>query len=56
MTQLIPETAAALEEMVPPEEQWLGRRVRVYDGTTILLADTAANQQAYPQHGNQKAG
>jgi Transposase DDE domain len=56
MAQLIPETADAIEEMVPREEQWLGRRVRVYDGTTILLADTAANQQAYPQHGNQKAG
>jgi len=24
------------------------------DGTTVTLCDTPANQQVYPQHGNQK--
>jgi hypothetical protein len=46
LAELIPETASAVEAIVPPEDQWLGRRVRVYDGTTILLEDTAANQQS----------
>jgi len=30
--------------------------VRVIDGTTVLMSDSAANQAAYPQHGNQKPG
>ena len=40
------------------EEQWLwkGRHVYMFDGTTILMPDTAANQKAYPQTWNQKAG
>lgn len=35
---------------------WQGRRVRVVDGTTVTMADTAANQAAYPQQSNQKPG
>jgi hypothetical protein len=30
--------------------------VKVFDGTTVLMADSAANQEAYPQHGNQAVG
>lgn len=36
--------------------QWLGRAVKVVDGSTITLADTRANQQAYPQARTQAAG
>jgi len=32
-----------------------GRRVKAYDGTTVLMSDTIANQQSYPQHSNQKS-
>lgn len=56
LQRLIPETAAALEQQVPPTRQWCGRRVRVGDGTTLLMSDTAANQAEYPQHGNQAPG
>jgi len=28
--------------------------VKAYDGTTVLMSDTIANQQSYPQHSNQK--
>ena len=35
---------------------WKGRRVYLFDGTTVTLPDTPANQAAYPQVYNQKAG
>jgi hypothetical protein len=40
------------------EQEWLwkGRHVYMFDGTTVQMPDTAANQQAYPQTWNQKAG
>lgn len=38
------------------ERHWLGRHVKVIDGSSVLMADTVANQKAYPQHKNQKAG
>ena len=56
LRRLVPETAESLELTVPMDQQWCGRRVRVQDGTTLLMSDTAANQQSYPQHSNQKPG
>jgi hypothetical protein len=35
---------------------WLGRRVKVVDGTTLSMPDTAANQRAYPQPPAQEPG
>ena len=37
---------------------WLfhGRRVVIADGSTASMPDTPANQQAFPQHSNQKRG
>jgi len=35
---------------------WQGRRVYLFDGTTVSMPDTPANQQAYPQVYNQKTG
>ena len=49
---LLQQTAAALETQVNPEQLWCGRRVKAYDGTTVLMSDTPANQKAYPQHSN----
>lgn len=56
LQRLVPETAEQLEQQVLPQQQWCGRRVRVCDGTTVLMSDSAANQAEYPQHGNQTAG
>jgi hypothetical protein len=56
LQRLVPETADALEQQVRPEHQWCGRPVRVCDGTTVLMSDSAPNQAAYPQHGNQTPG
>jgi len=35
---------------------WKGRRVYLYDGTTVTMPDTPENQQAYPQVYNQMPG
>jgi len=35
---------------------WRGRRVRLVDGTTVLLPDTASNQAVYPQPRSQQPG
>jgi hypothetical protein len=35
---------------------WKGRRVYVFDGTTVTMPDTPANQAAYPQVYNQGPG
>ncbi|TBU86571.1 IS4 family transposase [Phytopseudomonas dryadis] len=36
--------------------QWMGRPVRLVDGTTVAMPDTKANQAAYPQSRGQKLG
>jgi hypothetical protein len=40
------------------EQRWLwqGRRVYLFDGTTVTMPDTPQNQAAYPQVYNQKPG
>jgi hypothetical protein len=53
---LLKRSAAALQAEVKPEQRWCGRRVKAYDGTSILMSDTPANQASYPQHSNQKVG
>ena len=35
---------------------WRGRSVKLIDGTTVSMPDTAANQKEYPQIKEQKAG
>lgn len=45
-----------LEAMSRVHWKWRGRTVKLVDGTTIGMPDTIANQQAYPQIGEQKPG
>lgn len=45
-----------LEARVQPSQLWLGRHVRVVDGTTVTMPDTPENQEKYPQPSSQKAG
>ena len=45
-----------LEGRVLPAQLWRKRRVRVVDGTTVSMPDTAANQERYPQSSSQKPG
>jgi hypothetical protein len=45
-----------LEDQSKESWLWKGRHVYMFDGTTTLMPDTAANQKAYPQTWNQKRG
>lgn len=56
LPSLLKQMATALTTQIKPERQWCGRRVKAYDGTSVLMSDTPANHQVYPQHSNQKAG
>ena len=50
------QTGRALEANVDPRWLWKGRRVHVYDGSSVSMPDTPANQAAYPQPVVQKPG
>ena len=45
-----------LERASTPDWKWRGRSVKLMDGTTISMPDTAGNQVVYPQSGVQKPG
>ena len=53
---LFEHTGVALMAEAATEKQWQGRCVKVLDGSTVVMADTAANQKDYPQHKNQQPG
>src|ERR671910_2505195 len=46
----------ALDAKADPRWLWKGRRVNIFDGSTVTMPDTPANQEAYPQVYNQKPG
>jgi hypothetical protein len=48
------QTGRALDSHVDAGWLWKGRRVYVYDGSTVSMPDTSKNQQAYPQPDTQK--
>lgn len=56
VSQVARETGAALEAGVQPNWLWKGRRVLVYDGSSVSMPDTEQNQRAYPQPDTQKPG
>jgi putative transposase len=54
--QLACATGRQVDEDAPASWRWLGHRVLNVDGSTITMADTAANQAEYPQLRSQKRG
>ena len=46
----------ALDAKADAKWLWKGRRVYMFDGTTVSMPDTPANQHAYPQVYNQQPG
>lgn len=46
----------ALEANVDRRWLWKGRRVHIYDGSSVSMSDTPENQSAYPQPVAQKPG
>jgi hypothetical protein len=47
---------SALMSLVGQRWLWKGRRVYMFDGTTVTMPDTPQNQRAYPQVYNQRRG
>src|SRR5438128_1535579 len=56
LRRLARETGRDLHRQAQADWRWRGRRVKVADGTTLSLPDTAANQRAYPQPDAQQPG
>ena len=50
------EVATAAQAAVPGHWRWKGREVKLIDGTTVSMPDTAANQAVFPQNHQQKPG
>lgn len=48
--------ARRLERSQPAGWRWRGRSVKLLDGTTVSMPDTAANQEAFPQNRAQQPG
>lgn len=56
LRRLVYQAADQLESQVPADWLWLGRHVKVGDGTTLLAPDTPKNQEVWPQQRAQKPG
>lgn len=56
LARLVRQTGQHKTDDRPAGWRWAGRAVKVVDGTTVSMPDTAANQQAFPQSRAQKAG
>lgn len=54
--ELARQTGTYVASQASGGERWRDRPVRLVDGTTITMPDTAANQAAYPQQHSQKPG
>lgn len=54
LSGLAKEMAEKLEKAVNPGMLWRNRAIKLPDGTTVSMPDTAANQEAYPQSHAQK--
>jgi hypothetical protein len=56
VSSLAPSTGSLISDDSAKTWQGMGRPVRLVDGTTVSMPDTAANQAAYPQSRGQKTG
>lgn len=54
--ELVRQTGRDLEAETPADWLWHGRRVRVVDGSTVIMPDTPENQAEYPQLSGQAPG
>lgn len=54
--RLMAEIGRQLEAQAPTAWRWHGRSVKIFDGTTVSMPDTADNQEAFPQSSEQKPG
>lgn len=56
VSSLVSFTGQAMSASALPAWAWRGRPVRLVDGTTLPMADTAENQASFPQPTSQKPG
>jgi len=56
LQSLVREEGRELEQQADENILWKGRHVKIADGTTATMPDTAANQAAYPRRRNQVRG
>lgn len=56
LQQLFGRVAQSLQNQATPEDLWCGRLVKIVDGSTISMPDTAKNQEIYPQPSSQSPG
>ncbi|MCI0666723.1 MAG: IS4 family transposase [Methylococcaceae bacterium] len=54
--QVARQSGRLIHTQTPSAWHWRGRRVKLVDGTTVTMPDTAENQQVFPQMSGQKAG
>ena len=50
------QSGRALEQAAANQWRWLGRVVKLFDGSTVSMPDTRENQAAYPQSRSQAPG
>jgi len=56
LTNLTTKIAELVHQKSTKQWGWNGRPVRLIDGTTLTMPDTAKNQAEFPQQGSQKTG
>ena len=56
VTQLRHHVAQRMDDLITSEHTWLGRRVKVFDGSSLSMPDTPELQAAFPQPPGQAAG
>ena len=56
LTALCEAVGRRMMKAQPPAWRWRGREVKLIDGATMSMPDTAANQRSYPQVVQQQAG
>lgn len=56
VSELVRCTGQLITQELPTQWCWQGRPVKLVDGTTVTMPDTAKNQDVYPQQSSQKPG
>jgi hypothetical protein len=56
VSALVRQTGQSLSALAPTRWSWRGRAVKLLDGTTLSMPDTALNQARYPQSPDQTPG
>jgi hypothetical protein len=56
LQQILGQVAHQARQRCPKDRLWFGREVKVVDGSSVTMPDTAKNQKAFPQQRAQKPG